>query len=311
MRVVALTAVLATLIAVGAWAALSGREAANAEAPDRNGVAAEAASPSTSSSTGQPEEPSGEGFTPVAYLAEAPVQRFDAPAQVLDPTLDYRVIIDTTAGRLVADLFETQLPDTVNVFVFLALHRYYQGVPFHRVIDEFMAQTGDPTGTGSGGPGFTFADEIVPEVKHDRPGLLSMANSGPDSNGSQFFVTFGAAPWLDGQHAIFGELIAGHDVLDRLTRVDPSAPSMIATLAEPALVLAEQGLVEAEGEQGTVEDFLLSQLGQLPDPGQSFRVAGHRGVFGAVSGAAAIGLFPVPDRIEHVTVFARPKEDGP
>ena len=150
--------------------------------------------------------------------------RFDAAEQVIDVGTDYRAVLETSAGTIIVDLFQDRAPVTVNNFVFLALNRYYDEVPFHRVLDDFMAQTGDPTGTGSGGPGYTFDDEIDPELRHDAPGTLSMANAGPGTNGSQFFLTFKPTPWLDGKHAVFGRVIEGESTLDALTRIDPGNP---------------------------------------------------------------------------------------
>ena len=122
------------------------------------------------------------------------------------------------------ELFQDGAPTTVNNFVYLALHRFYDGVVFHRVLDGFMAQTGDPTGSGRGGPGYTFDDEFGPGLSHDGKGVLSMANAGPGTNGSQFFITFDATPWLDGRHAVFGRVLEGEEVLDALTRIDPGRP---------------------------------------------------------------------------------------
>ena len=150
---------------------------------------------------------------------------FSGAEKVLREGDDYRAVIATSKGEIVVDLFQDRAPRTVNNFVFLALNRYYDGVPFHRVLEDFMAQTGDPTGTGRGGPGYTFPDEFDPELKHDSRGTLSMANAGPGTNGSQFFITFGATPWLDGRHAVFGRVIEGDEVLDELKRIDPSRPS--------------------------------------------------------------------------------------
>jgi cyclophilin family peptidyl-prolyl cis-trans isomerase len=150
---------------------------------------------------------------------------FTGAEQVLEPGADYRALLETSKGDVVIDLFEQQAPRTVNNFVFLAVNRYYDGVPFHRVLEDFMAQTGDPTGTGRGGPGYTFADEIAADLKHDEPGTVSMANAGPDTNGSQFFITFQPTPWLDGRHAVFGRVIEGAEVLDALQRIDPGRQS--------------------------------------------------------------------------------------
>jgi cyclophilin family peptidyl-prolyl cis-trans isomerase len=332
---VALLVALAALIGVGAWTAFGGGADPATPAPQADATQVQADAPPADPDPADPapvdpapvegaptdpaadppaaepsgDVPVGDGFAPVPFLSDVPVQSFEAAQNVVEPDLDYRATIDTTAGTVVVDLYQDLAPRTVDNFVFLALHRFYEAVPFHRVIDDFMAQTGDPTGTGRGGPGYAFEDEIVYGLVHDRPGLLSMANAGPDTNGSQFFLTFAATPWLDGRHAIFGEVLAGQEVLDRLTRVDPQNPSILALLSEPASVLVDQGVQEAAGFGGDVEAFLRDQLGDLPDAGQSFRLAGRRGVFGALDGAAAIGLFPVPDRIERVTVWTRAKED--
>jgi cyclophilin family peptidyl-prolyl cis-trans isomerase len=160
------------------------------------------------------------GYTPISP-ADTRTVRFERAATVLEPGKDYRAEIVTSRGRLVVDLYQDQAPTTVNNFVFLALQRYFDGIVFHRVLEDFMAQTGDPTGTGTGGPGYRFADEIVPSLRHDAKGVLSMANAGPGTNGSQFFITFTATPWLDGKHTVFGRVIDGVDVLDSITRVDP------------------------------------------------------------------------------------------
>jgi cyclophilin family peptidyl-prolyl cis-trans isomerase len=320
--VTALALLVAALLAIGAWAAFGDvwsrpdppAPAGGTAAEGGDGPAGAAGAPipeGTGPAEGaSPDADAEVAFEPVPYLSETPVQRFEAAEAVLEPGRDYRAAIETTAGRIVVDLYETRVPRTVGNFVFLALHRFYEGVPFHRVIDGFMAQTGDPTGTGRGGPGYRFDDEIVEGLVHDRAGLLSMANAGPDTNGSQFFLTFAATPWLDGRHAVFGEVLEGMEVLDRLTRVDPQAPTVMARLSEPAATLAEQGVAEAEGAEGSVEAWLRERLGALPDEGQSFQLDGRRGVLGSVSGAPAVGLFPVPDRIERVTVLARPQEDS-
>jgi cyclophilin family peptidyl-prolyl cis-trans isomerase len=160
------------------------------------------------------------GYTPIE-AAPTRSTRFGAASEVLESGKDYRAEIVTNRGTLVVDLFQDDAPVTVNNFVFLALQRYYDGIVFHRVLEDFMAQTGDPTGTGTGGPGYQFGDEFVPGLGHDAKGVLSMANAGPRTNGSQFFITFTATPWLDGKHSVFGRVLEGLDVLDAITRVDP------------------------------------------------------------------------------------------
>lgn len=131
-----------------------------------------------------------------------------------------RVIFKTEKGDIHATVFADQTPLTAANFLNLAKHNYYDGVSFHRVIANFMIQGGDPTGTGSGGPGYRFADECKPELKHDRPGILSMANAGPGTNGSQFFITHVPTPHLNGKHTVFGAVTQGQDVVNAITRGD-------------------------------------------------------------------------------------------
>lgn len=252
-----------------------------------------------------------DGFVPLAPLVDEPVRAFDAPAATIAANVDYRALLLTTAGIVEVELFEGDAPATVDNFVFLALQRFYDGVPFHRVLDGFMAQTGDPTGTGRGGPGYRFDDEFGEGLAHDRGGLLSMANAGPNTNGSQFFLTFVPTPWLDGRHAIFGEVVAGTDTLDLLTRIDPSAPSFVARVDRPLSDLVAQGaLVDDDTDTSvTVATWLTSLLGSVPEVGANFVVAGNNGVVGTIDGALAIGLFPSPDRLNAVIVMAKPTED--
>jgi len=124
---------------------------------------------------------------------------------------DIQAHITTARGTIHLHLFADQAPVTVANFVNLALRKYYDGLTFHRVIPDFMIQGGCPNGDGRGGPGYRFEDEIVPALKHDKPGVLSMANAGPASNGSQFFITHVPTPWLDGKHTVFGQIIDGED----------------------------------------------------------------------------------------------------
>ena len=142
------------------------------------------------------------------------------PPMQIDASKTYFATIKTNKGDMRLKLYADKTPITVNNFVFLARDGFYDGVPFHRVIKDFMIQTGDPTGTGRGGPGYRFPDEIDPELHHDGPGVLSMANAGPNTNGSQFFITHVATPWLDGKHTIFGKLTDGYDVLYAIEQGD-------------------------------------------------------------------------------------------
>jgi cyclophilin family peptidyl-prolyl cis-trans isomerase len=142
------------------------------------------------------------------------------PPMVIDTAKEYTATIETEKGNLVLELFASDVPNTVNNFVFLAREGFYDGTTFHRVIPDFMAQGGDPTGTGTGGPGYIFDNEIT-EHTHVA-GALSMANAGADTNGCQFFITYKAKHNLDGNYSVFGQLIAGTDVLESLTPRDPS-----------------------------------------------------------------------------------------
>jgi len=130
---------------------------------------------------------------------------------------------DTTLGTFKVELFEDRAPKTTKNFMDLAEKGFYNGVIFHRVIKGFMIQGGDPKGTGTGGPGYTIPDEFHPELKHDASAVLSMANAGPNSGGSQFFITLAATPWLDGKHAVFGKVVDGMEVIEAIG-VTPTAP---------------------------------------------------------------------------------------
>jgi len=144
-----------------------------------------------------------------------------SPAMSIDPKKSYTAVLHTDKGDITLELFADKTPRTVNNFVFLAREGFYDGTIFHRVIADFMAQGGDPTGSGRGGPGYQFADEFHPQLKHDKPGMLSMANAGPGTNGSQFFITHVPTPWLDNKHSIFGKVIKGMDVLLSIPPRDP------------------------------------------------------------------------------------------
>ncbi len=136
------------------------------------------------------------------------------------PMQDIRLILHTDKGDIEATLFASKVPITSANFLNLARRGFYNGIKFHRVIKDFMIQGGDPTGTGAGGPGYKFADEIDRTLKHTKPGLFSMANAGPNTNGSQFFITHVPCPWLDGKHAVFGEVTKGQNVVDTIAAGD-------------------------------------------------------------------------------------------
>lgn len=161
------------------------------------------------------------------------------PPMTIDPERTYNATIKTAGGNIELRLYADKAPHTVNNFVFLARDGFYDGVIFHRVIKNFMAQTGDPTGTGTGGPGYKFEDEFHPDIRHDGPGVLSMANSGRGTNGSQFFITHIATDWLDNKHSVFGYVISGMDVVLAIPERDPSDPNSTAVAIE-AIEISEQ-----------------------------------------------------------------------
>lgn len=142
------------------------------------------------------------------------------PAMGIDPAKKYSVAITTNRGVITLDLDAASAPKTVNNFVFLANDKFYDGIVFHRVIPDFMIQTGDPEGTGRGGPGYRFEDELAGNPNTHQRGVISMANAGPGTNGSQFFITHVACPWLNGKHTVFGKVTSGQDVVDAIQQGD-------------------------------------------------------------------------------------------
>jgi peptidyl-prolyl cis-trans isomerase B (cyclophilin B) len=142
--------------------------------------------------------------------------------------------IDTNRGVIRLELFEDKTPKTVANFVKLAEQGFYNGLKFHRVIQDFMIQTGCPEGTGRGGPGYRFSDEFHPSLKHDGPGVVSMANAGPNTNGSQFFITHVPCPHLDGKHSVFGRVVEGQEVVDAICQGDKMVQVTISDDVNPA-----------------------------------------------------------------------------
>ena len=175
--------------------------------------------------TSAPSDASG-AFTMTPYRSDAPERSFSEAEMVLQAGRDYRAIIETDVGAITLDLFEQETPITVNSFVFLALHHYFDGLAFHRVLEGFVAQGGDPLTAdsnrarwGTGGPGYMFDTETVPSLTFDAAGVLGMARStARNSNGSQFFITLAATTNLNGQYTVFGRVTEGLDVLDRIAR---------------------------------------------------------------------------------------------
>ena len=148
-------------------------------------------------------------------------KRWDSPPEMqIDPKKTYRVKIETSRGDIELELYLEHAPKTVNNFVFLTKQGFYDGVIFHRVINDFMIQGGDPTGTGTGGPGYKFEDEVDGNPLVHDTGVISMANSGPNTNGSQFFITHSPQPHLNGNHTVFGKVVEGQDVVNKIKQGD-------------------------------------------------------------------------------------------
>ena len=143
-----------------------------------------------------------------------------APEMQIDTSKNYMAEIETNRGSIKLELFPKHAPKTVNNFVFLAQQGFYDGVSFHRVISNFMIQGGDPTGTGAGGPGYSFEDEVADNPLTHETGVISMANAGPNTNGSQFFITHSPQPHLNGNHTVFGKVVSGQDVVNSIRQGD-------------------------------------------------------------------------------------------
>ncbi len=204
----------------------------------------------------------------VATPADEPETReYDQAEYVLEPGIDYHAIFCTDAGAFYLNLFENQTPITVNNFVFLAENGYFNNTTFHRVIENFMAQGGDPTGTGTGGPGYRFEDEFPAFLTFDRDGLLAMANAGTGTNGSQFFITTEITNHLDYRHTIFGEVLAGQDnVMDISIRDPQSATEPGDTIHTIVIVTEPENVtVELESPEALTADDMQTTLDVIPD----------------------------------------------
>lgn len=194
-------------------------------------------------------------------------REFEAAEDVLEPGLDYHAIFCTEAGAVYVDLFETLTPITVNNLVFLAENDFYNNITFHRVLEDFMAQGGDPTGTGTGGPGYRFQDEFVAFLTFDRPGLLAMANAGENTNGSQFFLTTSMPDYLNFRHTIFGEVIYGQDTVENLPLRDPESAQEPGPELDTVIIITEPETVDVELEavDAYSQDQYQELLDQFPD----------------------------------------------
>ncbi len=326
-RVAALVFVTGLLVFTGFW--LDRREAGTAPAGTSGAAAAPVSAPGTASAAARPATeqaataasagktaadaatapesgvPLPKGYRALPYLSAHRELVFAKAQKVLQPGLDYAAVLVTTKGDITIQLLRQDAPITVNNFVFLALHRFYNGVPFHRVIAGFMAQTGDPTGTGTGGPGYTFPDEISKHLHFDKSGVVAMANAGPNTNGSQFFITFGPTPWLDGHYNIFGQVVSGSSVLGKLQRIDPQHPEAVVALSATLGQLSDKGVKLAGKASDTVGQVLTGKLGAPPVAGQSFDIGDHRAVVGTANGKPAVAFYPRPDVLERVVIAVK------
>ena len=162
---------------------------------------------------------------------------------------DVKIVMKTDKGDIALTVFASMVPVTAASFLNLAKRGYYDGITFHRVIANFMIQGGDPTGSGMGGPGYKFEDEFVATLRHDKPGILSMANAGPNTNGSQFFITHGPTPHLDHRHSVFGEVTSGQDVVDAIAQGDKIVGIEILDAAAVDTLLEEKAERVADWEK--------------------------------------------------------------
>ena len=188
--------------------------------------------------------PSPAELCQAAQPGELTAMQFQAAEPALTPDTDYRAILCTSAGAVYVDLYENLTPITVNNFVFLAGKGYYDGTTFHRVIPGFMAQGGDPTGTGRGGPGYRFGDEPVSFLAFNQAGLLAMANAGPGTNGSQFFITTAPTPHLNYKHTIFGDVLLGQDIVEAIRERDPQTATTEGETLHTVLVISDPSQVD-------------------------------------------------------------------
>lgn len=201
-------------------------------------------------------------------IVEPETREYEQAEDVLEEDVDYWAVLCTAQGPITIDLFEEVAPLAVNSFVFLAREGYFNNTTFHRVLPGFMAQGGDPTGTGTGGPGYQFADETDNDLVFDRPGLLAMANAGPNTNGSQFFITYTQTPWLNGLHTIFGQVYSGQAFTELLTPRNPEQmPAYEGDALQTVVILEGAESIDAVAdtaptldEWGTILQRLIADL---------------------------------------------------
>jgi len=251
----------------------------------------------------------GQDYYLLPFLTNEPVRQFESALDVLEPNQDYYATVETSKGTLLLDLFEDKTPKTVNNFVFLAQNHFYDGLAFFNVIDNFVAQVGSPSDSIVGGPGYVFDDEIYTGFSHSEKGIVSMVNSGPNSNGSQFFITLGPTPRLDRQNAIFAKVVAGIEVLDILQRTELAEPLAVATLDSSLGLLQIQGISLAGNEDMSFEDYIISKNGRLPKDGVRTDIDDYSFVLGKnpQSNIATVSFYAKVDIITGIHIIQKIK----
>ncbi len=245
----------------------------------------------------------------VPFISDKPVRKFDKAEDVLEPNQDYYAYVETSKGTMLVDLFEDKTPKTVNNFVFLAQNHFYDNLDFFNVIDGFIAQTGDPTGSGSGGAGYLFDDEIYTAYSHGGAGVMSMANTGPNTNSSQFLFTLGPAPRLDRQNSIFGAVVAGVEVLALLEKTDLAEPIAIASLNNSLGLLAIQEINLDGSEDLTLKEYIETKLGSLPKQEARANLDNYSFIISRnpQTDKLAVSFYNKPDSIKSITILQKAK----
>ncbi len=249
----------------------------------------------------------GEKYYIVPFITDKPLRKFDKALDMLEPNQDYYAFIETSKGTMLVDIFEDKTPKTVNNFVFLSLNHFYENLDFFNVIDGFIAQTGDPSGTGSGGAGYLFDDEIYTAYSHGAAGVVSMANSGPNTNSSQFLFTLGPAPRLDRNNSIFGAVVAGVEVLPLLEKTDLSDPIAIASLDNSLGLLAIQGINLDANEDLSLKEYIESKLGNLPEENARANIDNYSFIISAnpQTDKLAVSFYNKPDIIKSIIILQK------
>ncbi len=249
-----------------------------------------------------------ENYRLTPFLPSKSLENFSGQKMVLESDKDYFAVLETTQGRILIDLFEEQTPITVNNFIFLALNHYYDGIPFHNVLQDFIAQTGDPTGTGQGGSNYWLELEIATNLSHLIEGVVSMAGDGNKSSSSQFFFTLGPAPDLDGHYTIFGKVTEGLDVLENLQPLNiQDEPSIFATLQDSLALLAIQGIELTGDKDISLEEYIIELHGKLPQIEERFKLDFVDAIIlnDPVIDELFVAFWPMPDMIEQLYIVER------